>query len=64
MKLGENEKKITENNKIEKETIEIRRLYEQHKEEVVDMILNEVLGVSKQVPKVVAQRYDEVKPRV
>ena len=64
MKVGENEKKIAENYKIEKETQEIRRLYEQHKDEVVDMILNEVLGVSKQVPKVVAQRYDEEKPRV
>ena len=63
VKMAETEKKISENNKIERDTHEIRRLYDLHKDEVIDMILDEVIGVSKNVPKVVAQRYDEEKPR-
>lgn len=53
-----NKKLIAENAHIEDEIEEIKRNYIQHKDQVVEMLLSQILVVNIEVPKVVQQRFE------
>lgn len=49
---------IEENSHIEAEIEEIKRNYDQHRDQVVAMLLDQILVVNIEVPKVVQQRFE------
>ncbi len=53
-----NNKLIEENSHIEAEIVEINKNYLQHKDQVVAMLLDQILAVNIEVPKVVQQRFE------
>jgi hypothetical protein len=55
---GHNLKLIEENSEIGAEIEDIKRNYYLHKDQVVDMLLNQILVVNIEVPKVVQQRFE------
>jgi hypothetical protein len=46
------------NTNVDAELVEIRRNFAQHKDEVIDMLLQQILVVNIEVPKVVQQNFE------
>ncbi len=56
--MEQNERVIIQNSSVDAEINEIRRNFAQHKDEVVDMLLQQILEVNIEVPKVVQQKFE------
>jgi hypothetical protein len=57
-KKRHNEEIITELGKIGEELAEIKRDYEENKRSVIKMLMDQILVVNVDVPKVVQQKYE------